>query len=318
MGAYKNDATGVDNAGAAYVFDVTLTEANHTAKLVASAPAEDADFGRNVAIHGDLIVVGADGEAAAYVFARNQGGASAWGEIKRLDGALVPGAAADFGHRVALHGGVALVAGDTSVYAFSRHAGGTDAFGLVRTLQPTNGTVDTFGRAVALSGTAAVVGAYDYNQVYRFDSVQCAPLGATNCSAAEGCEFRDSACHPCAAGSFGTGSCDPVPPGAWSPAGAAAPRPVAECPAGSACGGGVRTICAPGSYSPRAGKGGSCKSCGPDKYVDYSGALACLACPKGQVSAAPATSCRASPAPRMVASFGVTGVLLVVSLVALL
>jgi hypothetical protein len=81
------------NSGTAYVFERNRGTGNwsQVKKLTASDAAAGQYFGTAVAISGDTIVVGADGDqtlgfctGAAYVFERDLGGAGNWGEAKKL------------------------------------------------------------------------------------------------------------------------------------------------------------------------------------------------------------------------------------------
>ena len=181
VGAFLEDEGGSD-AGAAYVFVRNGTTWNEQDKLVAS-DAETGDwFGRSVAVSGDIVAVGALGEAeggtdagAAYVFVRN---GTSWDEQDKL--VASDAQAYDyFGVSVA-------VSGDTVVVgAYGEDDGGTDA-GAAYVFKR-NGTSwsqqdklmagdaqagDRFGYSVAVSGDTVVVGAY------REDS------GGTNAGAA--------------------------------------------------------------------------------------------------------------------------------------
>ncbi|MCA9254311.1 MAG: FG-GAP repeat protein [Phycisphaerales bacterium] len=89
VGALNNDDAG-NNSGSAYVFEkptggwATSTE---TQKLVASDAAAEDRFGREVAIDGDTLVIGADqnntGPGVAYVFQNVMG---TWTEVAKLIG----------------------------------------------------------------------------------------------------------------------------------------------------------------------------------------------------------------------------------------
>ena len=165
LGAYLDDGT-FANQGSAYVYTRTGTTWTQQAKLVASDPAADDNFGNSVAISGDTIVVGAwlaggANTGAAYVFTRNGTG---WTQQAKL----VSGAPAfdeDFGSAVAVSGDTALIGatggfsgfGFGSAYTFTR--AGTAWTQQARIPQPSGGAVNAgFGIAVALSGDTAVVG----------------------------------------------------------------------------------------------------------------------------------------------------------------
>jgi ribonuclease BN (tRNA processing enzyme) len=172
VGAYGDDSS----KGAAYVFVRNQGGADNwgqVKKLTASDGVANDYFGWSVALSGDTIVVGAYGDdgyrGAVYVFARNQGGANNWGQVKKL-------VAADwavwdcFGMSVALSGDAMVVGAfmDDSVkgaaYVFARNQGGADNWGQVKKLTASDGIVqDSFGESVAISGDTVVVGAPDHN-----------------------------------------------------------------------------------------------------------------------------------------------------------
>lgn len=123
---------------------------------------------------GGRLIVGAPGEAdpgratgAAYVHERNFGGADSWTARVKLQ---APDREQDdeFGAAVAIDGTVAVVGApreDTSggsagsVYVFEKDLGGLDRWGFLGKLQPADiAALDSFGTAVALSGTTLVVG----------------------------------------------------------------------------------------------------------------------------------------------------------------
>ena len=135
--------------------------------LVASDAQDEDEFGGRVAISGDTVAVGASGEdgagsarGAVYLFSRNQGGADAWGEVRKI-------AASDaqdldrFGHSVDLSGDI-LAVGTVSgaVYVYSRNQGGADNWGEVTRIAGSAAQAG-FGLALALTGDCLVVGAPD-------------------------------------------------------------------------------------------------------------------------------------------------------------
>ena len=146
VGAEQADFTFVDgNQGAAFVYQRNAGGIWVLfGRLVADAPAKDSDFGADVAIDGDTIVVGApesptggtspiNDVGAAFVFERNQGGANAWGLSRRLD----PGGGAlgdNFGVAVAVQGDQVLAGADFAgesgyVFRFERDVGGANNWG---------------------------------------------------------------------------------------------------------------------------------------------------------------------------------------------
>ena len=170
VGAWWED-TGGSNAGAAYIFqrDKGGTDNWGQVKKLTASPAQGgAMFGTSVAVSGDIAVVGAFGEDAAYVFSRNQGGTDNWGQVQKLT-ASDPGADDWFGTSVAVSGDIAVVGahaegagGDEAgaAYVFSRNQGGTDNWGEVEKFTASDTEAgDFFGFSVAVSGEVAVVGA---------------------------------------------------------------------------------------------------------------------------------------------------------------
>ena len=149
VGAEQADFTFVDgDQGAAFVYQRNAGGIWVLfGRLVADAPATDSDFGADVAIDGDTIVVGAPESptggtspigsvGAAFVFERNQGGANAWGLSRRLD----PGGGAlgdNFGVAVAVQGDQVLAGADFAgesgyVFRFERDVGGANIWGQAR------------------------------------------------------------------------------------------------------------------------------------------------------------------------------------------
>jgi hypothetical protein len=177
VGMANDEDLGADS-GSAYIFERNHGGADNwgqVRKLTASNGAAYDHFGYTVAISCDLVVVGApnaEGETArsgaAYLFARNQGGADNWGEVKKLaasDGASIN----RFGASVAISCDTVLV-GDThdvgagsrsgSAYVFERNNGGADNWGEAWKLTALDATAgDRFGWSVALSDDTAVIGA---------------------------------------------------------------------------------------------------------------------------------------------------------------
>ena len=179
VGASKASPAGA-LSGAAYVMPI-VDEAKdfcEVAKLTASDAAANDYFGYSVAVAGSVAVIGAYGEntggnyaGAAYVFERDIGGISAWGQVKKL-------IASDafsydrFGYSVAVAGDVVIVGavfggGDFSggsigeAYIYERNAGGLSAWGEVKKLTASDAQDnDNFGCSVAIAGDVAIVGAF--------------------------------------------------------------------------------------------------------------------------------------------------------------
>jgi len=177
VGAEGEDGSG-SKRGAAYLFGRNqggVDNWGEIKKIVASDAANDDTFGYSVAIDGNYLVVGADGEdgagilrGAAYLFYRNQGGADSWGQLFKL----TADDAADenrFGYRVDIKGDF-VVAGSPysagagtnrgAAYLFYRNQGGADNWGQFRKILPSDPANDVwFGSAVSIDGDLLVIGA---------------------------------------------------------------------------------------------------------------------------------------------------------------
>jgi hypothetical protein len=181
IGAPYADVDGHAAQGAAYVFSRHQggTHAwGQVARLTAPDGAAENWFGASVSISGDTLVVGAhgaavdgsNGQGAAYVFARDQGGHNAWGQVARLT--AVDGAPLDwFGWSVSISGDTVVVgapyaalgghAAQGAAYVFARNQGGADAWGQVAKLSAADGTAyDFLGISTSLNGSVAMVGAH--------------------------------------------------------------------------------------------------------------------------------------------------------------
>ncbi len=123
VGAHGNDDAGTDS-GSAYIFKRDGDAWNEQANITASDSAADDNFGRNVAISGEYVVVGAHGNddagtdsGSAYIFKRNETGWTEQAKITASDGA------ADdyFGVSVAISGDCAVVGanGDDDAGSYS-------------------------------------------------------------------------------------------------------------------------------------------------------------------------------------------------------
>lgn len=167
----------VEDAGATYPLTIDPLITGDVRKLTAADGASGDQFGTVVAVDGDMIVMGAPGDdvginsaqGAAYLFERNQGGAGAWGQVKKLTAA--DGAAFDnFGGAVAVSGEIVVVgaAGSNvsgnldqgSAYLFGRDHGGANGWGQVKQLVASDGAAfDNFGGSLAIDQNTIVVGA---------------------------------------------------------------------------------------------------------------------------------------------------------------
>ncbi len=172
------------NAGAAYVFSRNQGGADNwgeVKKLTASDGWAWDMFGFAVAISGDTVAVGAGRETtgsaiesgAAYIFARNQGGADNWGEIAKLKAS--DAATNDyFGTALDLSNDTLLVGASSdddagfssgSAYVFERNHGSQDAWGEVAKLTASDAAAyDLFASAdsVTIDGDVIVIGCYKH------------------------------------------------------------------------------------------------------------------------------------------------------------
>lgn len=171
VGAYLTDTVAVQT-GAAYVFEQNNGGADNwgeVKKLVASDAALADFFGYSVGISGDTAIVGAYQEngnrGAAYIFSKNTGGASQWGQVKKLTSST----SFFLGWSVAISGDTAVVGAPTSnngstnssgsAYIFERNIGGADNWGEAQKLVVADPVAnDNFGQSVAISGDTTIVG----------------------------------------------------------------------------------------------------------------------------------------------------------------
>ena len=180
-----SNATGVNgdqsntsqpNAGAVYVFTRNGTAWSQQAYVKASNTDGDDNFGNAVALSGDMLAVGATGEAsdgisqfdnnlsgagAVYVFIRN---GTAWTQQAYIKAASPPPASDDnFGWSLALLGntlGVGVPGQDSNTgagYLFARNAGNWSQLAFFKASNP--GTNDVFGWSLALTDDLLAVGA---------------------------------------------------------------------------------------------------------------------------------------------------------------
>jgi hypothetical protein len=172
IGAFGDDDNGSES-GSAYVFERNEGGADNwgeVEKLTASDGAADDQFGRSVAISGDTIVVGAAEQGSrgrAYVYARNQGGADEWDEVKRL-GIGYTSDGDYFGRSLAISGDTIVVGApenDTdavdsgAVLIYTRNQGGADNWGATQVIKaPDAANQNYFGNSVSISGDTIVVG----------------------------------------------------------------------------------------------------------------------------------------------------------------
>jgi hypothetical protein len=169
-GAINDDHSGVFDSGSAYVFVASGPTWVQQAKLIASDPGSDDEFGTSTSISTDTAVIGAwqddhaggNNAGSAYVFVRV---GAIWTQQAKLT-ASDAAAGDNFGVSVAISGNTAIVSALND-----DHAAGTDAgaaYVYVRTgaiwaqqakLTASDAAAfDRFGVSVAISGNTAIVG----------------------------------------------------------------------------------------------------------------------------------------------------------------
>jgi hypothetical protein len=184
---------GITDSGAAYVFGRNGMVWSQQAYLKASNPGPNDRFAFSVAVSGNTVVCGADGEdgtgtgvnppenngafdsGAAYVFARN---GTVWTPQAYLKPGN-PGSNDQFGFSVAVSGDMVVVGAPRedgsgtrldpaandgisdsgAAYTYLRSGGGWSLQHYVKAIN--TGNSDLFGYAVGVSGDTAIIGAYD-------------------------------------------------------------------------------------------------------------------------------------------------------------
>ena len=179
-----------DDQGGAYMYERNVGGADNWGqllKLFASDGAANDNFGNSVSISGDTVAVGANGktvggnlyQGAAYIFARNQDGPDAWGQVQEMtasDGAELD----QLGFSVSIDGDT-LVAGAFGVdgfagaaYVFERNTGGADNWGQVTKITASDrGAGEYFGFSAAIDGPTVSVGAVNKSASYIFACSAC-------------------------------------------------------------------------------------------------------------------------------------------------
>ncbi len=195
VGAPTGD-TGANNAGSAYVFDLssaTPTVPLHT--LNNPTPANSDEFGKALAISGNIVVVGAPydntgaGDAgSAYVYDLTS--ATPTVPVHTLNNPA-PGAQEEFGNAVAISGNRVIVAARKNTVSGISQAGSIYEYDLssatptvpVRTINsPSPTSADFFGASLSLQGSKLAVGvpgnntgATDAGLAYVFDLASITP-----------------------------------------------------------------------------------------------------------------------------------------------
>jgi hypothetical protein len=173
VGSRGHAVSGHGDQGAAYVFTLSGGTWSQTAELTASDGAANDQFGTNVAISGNTIVVGASNhtvsghsyQGAAYVFSLSGGTWSQTAELIASDGA----ASDYFGASVSISGSVVAVgayghtvsghADQGAVYVYEL-SGGT--WSQTAELTSSDGAANDGFWQVSVSGSNIIVGAYGH------------------------------------------------------------------------------------------------------------------------------------------------------------
>lgn len=180
VGAEHENHSGVDNAGAVYVFVRRGSEWVLEQKLCARDPGYEDHFGHSLSIHEDTLAIGTWGCDKAYVFERLEG---TWSLVRRLH--KPPPHGGHFGVSVALSESTLVVGSEWSKLS-GRYRGGAafvferayDSWQQVQGLTASDPEPnDGFGRSVAVSEDTIVVGAIrddhgssvDSGSVYVFE-----------------------------------------------------------------------------------------------------------------------------------------------------
>jgi nucleoside-specific outer membrane channel protein Tsx len=160
VGAYEH----AKDAGRVYVFTKTSSGWKQAAELKGSDTVTDDLFGWSVAVSGTTAVVGAAGyanyEGRAYVFTKTASGWKQAAELKGSGNITRDG----FGTSVAVSGTTAVVSaeghakGAGAAYVFTKTTSGWKQTAELKGSDTVAG--DSFGSAVAVSGTRVAVGAY--------------------------------------------------------------------------------------------------------------------------------------------------------------
>ncbi len=189
VGAFGNDVL-ANSAGSAYVFVRSGTSWTQQAELLAADGQEGDQFGVSVAVAGDTALVGANldddngtDSGSAYVFVRSGTSWTQQAKILAADGQEGDG----FGISVGLSGDTAVLGASTdgdlggasgSAYVFGRS--GTSWTQQAKLLAADGASADFFGNSVALSGSTALVGAPDHDELGSSEGAAFAFVAASN------------------------------------------------------------------------------------------------------------------------------------------
>jgi len=172
VGSYQDDDAG-SNSGSAYIYaNTTGNTWVQQAKVTASDASAGDNFGRSVAISGNLAIVGsyqdddvASSSGSAYIYANTTG--NTWVQQTKVV-ASDPVSFDYFGFSVAISGNLAIVgsyqdddvaSSSGSAYIYANTTGNTWAL-QTKVVASDPSSFDYFGYSVAISGNIAIVGSY--------------------------------------------------------------------------------------------------------------------------------------------------------------
>jgi hypothetical protein len=170
LGAPLDNASGILDSGAAYVFTCTGTTWSQQAKLQAPYGAVEDNFGYSVSLSGDTALIGTplkddngDNSGSAYIFTRTNTTWTVQTELLASDGAPYD----SFGYSVSVFRDTALVGvpadndngpNSGSAYVFTRV--GTNWLQQTKLLASDGYPFDDFGASASLTENTALIGAY--------------------------------------------------------------------------------------------------------------------------------------------------------------
>jgi len=182
IGGWFHDTEILEDIGSVYVFTFSGSVWTEQAKLKSHDGISNDRFGTSVAIDGDTIIIGADGDDTE--FGRNSGGAYLFTLLESIwtqQAKLLPsdGAADDrFGRSVAINGDTIVIGAENvdtvsgansgSVYVYIRS--GTVWTGQTKLIANDGSKGDKFGSSVAINGDTIVIGAYWYDTANSTDN----------------------------------------------------------------------------------------------------------------------------------------------------
>ncbi len=185
VGALYDDETN-SNSGAAYIYEKPIGGWSDTAQEDAKLKASDADssdnFGRSVAIGGDTVIIGADGDdeistrsGAAYIYEKPIDG---WSDTAQEDAKLKASDAGNFdyyGYSVAINDNTVVIGSynddenlnSGAAYIYEKPIDGwSDTAQEDAKLKASDAdNYDYFGISVAISGDMVFVGAYGDDEI---------------------------------------------------------------------------------------------------------------------------------------------------------